>query len=78
MFHKTKNQNKKWFSRSCLQHFSSENALIKHKEYYLSINEVQSVKVQEGTTEFEDCFKQIPVLFKVYAGFEFNLESTDV
>ena len=29
MFHKTKNKNKKWFCRSCLQCFSSENALIK-------------------------------------------------
>ena len=28
MFHKTKNKNKKWFSKSCLQCFSSENVLI--------------------------------------------------
>ena len=32
MFHKTKNKNKKWLCRSCLQFFSSENMLIKHKE----------------------------------------------
>ena len=32
MFHKTKNKNKKWFCKSCLQFFSSENVLIKHKE----------------------------------------------
>ena len=32
MFHKTKNKNKKWFCRSCLQCFSSENVLTKHKE----------------------------------------------
>ena len=31
MFHKTKNKNKKWFCKSCLQCFSSENVLIKHK-----------------------------------------------
>ena len=31
MFHKTKNKNKKWFCRSCLQCFSIENVLIKHK-----------------------------------------------
>ena len=29
MFHKTKNKNKKWFCRSCLQYFSSESVLIK-------------------------------------------------
>ena len=38
MFHKTKNKNKKWFCKSCLQCFSSENILIKNKENYLSIN----------------------------------------
>ena len=37
-FHKTKNKNKKWFCKSCLQCFSSENVLIKHKEECLSIN----------------------------------------
>ena len=38
MFHKTKNKNKKWFCKSCLQCFSSENVLTKHKEDCLSIN----------------------------------------
>ena len=46
-FHKTKNKNKKWFSKSCLQCFSSKNVLIKHKENYLSINGKQSVKLEE-------------------------------
>ena len=32
MFHVTKNKNEKWFCKSCLQCFSSENILIKHKE----------------------------------------------
>ena len=31
MFHKTKIKNKKWFCKSCLQCFSSENVLAKHK-----------------------------------------------
>ena len=39
MFHKTKNNNKKWFCKSCLQCFSNENLLIKHKEDCLIINE---------------------------------------
>ena len=43
--------------QSCLQCFSSENVLIKHKEDCLSINGVQSVKVEEGRIEFENCFK---------------------
>ena len=38
MFHKTKNKNKKSFCRSCLQYFSRESVLIKHKENCLIIN----------------------------------------
>ena len=38
MFHNTKNENKKWIFKSCLQCFSTENVLIKHKEDCLSIN----------------------------------------
>ena len=67
MFHKTKNKNKKWFWKSCLQCFSSEKALIKHKEDCLSINDTQSVKVEEGIIKYENYFKQIPVSFKIYA-----------
>ena len=69
MFHKTKNKNKKWFCKSCLQCFSSENVLIKHKENCLSINGKQSVKLEKGIIEFENHFKQIPVPFKIYADF---------
>ena len=32
MFQKTKNENKKWFCKSCLQCFSSKNVLTEHKE----------------------------------------------
>ena len=78
MFHKTKNKNKKGFCRSCLQCFSSENVLIKHKEDCLSINGVQSVKVEEGIIEFENYFKQLPVPFKIYADFECNLRDVEI
>ena len=75
MFHKTKNKNKKWFCRSCLQCFSSESVLIKHKENCLSINGKQSVKLEKGIIKSEDHLKQIPVSFKIYADFEFNFKS---
>ena len=77
MFYKTKNKNKKWFCKSCLQCFSSENVLIKHKENCLSINGKQSVKLEKGIIEFENYFKQIPVPFKIYADFECNLKSVE-
>ena len=75
MFHKTKNKNKKWFCRSCLQCFSSESVLIKHKENCLSINGKQSVKLEKGI--IENYSKQIPVPFKIYADFECNLKSIE-
>ena len=74
MFHKTKNKNKKQFCKSCLQCYSSENVLIKHKENCLSINGKQSVKLEDGIIKFENYFKQTPVRFKIYADFECNLK----
>ena len=52
--------------------------LIKHKEDCLSINGIQSVKVEEGITEFENYFKQLPVPLKIYADFECNLENVEI
>ena len=78
MFHKTKNKNKKWFCKSCLQCFSSKNMLIKHKEDCLSINRIQPVDVEEGIIKFENYFKQLSVPFKIYADFECNLKDTEI
>ena len=39
--------------------------LINHKEDCLSINGVQSIKVEVGTIEFKNYFKQLPVPFKI-------------
>ena len=47
MFHKAKNKNKKWFCKSCLQCFGSENVLIKHKEDCFCINGQQSKKFRK-------------------------------
>ena len=77
MFHKARNKNQKWFCKSCLQCFSTENVLTKHKEDCLSINGKQSVKLEEGTIEFENYFKQTPVSFKIYADFECNLKGVE-
>ena len=52
MFHKTKNKNKKYFCKSCLQCCSSINVLTKHKKDCLSINGLQSVRLEKGTIEF--------------------------
>ena len=77
MFHKTKNENKKYFCKSCLQCISSKNVLTQHKKVCLSINGTQSVRLEKGTTEFKNYFKQIPFRFTIYPDFECNLSSVE-
>ena len=50
MFHKTKTKNKKYFCKSFLQCFSSNNVLTEHKNVYLSMNGAQPV--EKGTIAF--------------------------
>ena len=75
--HKTKNKSKKYFCKSCLQYFSSKNVSTRHKEVCLSINGAQSLRLEKGTIEFKNYFKQIPVPFKIYANFECNLQTVE-
>ena len=76
-FTKQKIKTKNYFCKSCLQCFSSRIVLTKHKEDCLSIKGAQSVKLEKGTIEFENYFKQIPVPFKIYADFECNLRDVE-
>ena len=78
MFNKTKNKNKKYFCKSCLQCFSSEKVLINHEEDCLMINGAQNVKLEKGFIEFKNFGKQIHVPFKIYADFECLLKVCDV
>ena len=77
MFHKTKNKNKKYFCKSCLQCFSCKNVLTEHKKVCLSINGAQSVRMEKGTTEFKNLFKQTLVPFKIYSDFQCILNSVE-
>ena len=51
--------------------------MTEHKVVCLNINGAQSQRLEKGTTEFKNYFKQIPVPFKCYADFECNLESVE-
>ena len=75
MCNKTKNKNKKYFCKYCLQCFSSERILVEHKEICLKRNDKQTVKLKSGFIEFKICSRQIPALFKIYADFECILKS---
>ena len=39
---------------------------------------MQSVKVEERTIEFQNCFKQLPVPLKIFADFECNLRDVEI
>ena len=70
MCNKTKNKNKKYFCKCCLQCFSSGKILAEHGENCLIRNGKQIVKLKIGSISFENHFKQLPVPFKMYADFE--------
>ena len=76
-FIKKKKINKKWFCKSCLQCFCSENVLIKRKEDCLSIRGQQSINLEKGTIKFKSYFKQLPIPFKICADFECNLRNVE-
>ena len=76
-FNKTKNKNKKYFCKGCLQCFSSEKVLNEHKKDCLMINGGQNVKLEKGVISFKNYSKQIPVPFKIYADFQWLLKSVD-
>ena len=70
MFNKTKNRNKKFFCKYCLQCFNSEEVLTEHKKYCLTLNGRQSVKLKSGSISFKNYSNQLAVPFKIYADFE--------
>ena len=70
MFNASKHGNKKWFCMRCLQHFSSEIILEKHKDDCLVVNGGQRVKLDSGYVEFKNYANKLRVPFKIYADFE--------
>ena len=70
MYNKTKHKEKKWFCMRCLQYFSSEIVLNKHKENCLLINGEQKVELSNGFISFKNYSNKIRVPFKIYVDFE--------
>ena len=74
MCNKTKNKNKNYFFKCCLQCFSNEKVLVELKENCVIINGKHSVKLKSGSISFKNYFKQLPVPFKIYADFKCPLK----
>ena len=68
VFNINKDKEKKWFCMRCLQHFSSEIILEKHKDNCLVVNGEQRVKLD--SVEFKNYANKLRVPFKIYADFE--------
>ena len=64
----TKNKGKKHFY--CLQNFTTEEMLNRHKERCILIKGMQKPIYEEGTIEFTNYDKQIPTPFRIYADIE--------
>ena len=77
MFNVNKHKEKKWFCMMCLQHFSSEIILEKHKDDCLVVNREQRVKLDGGCVEFKNYANKLRVSFKIYADFECILKKCD-
>ena len=76
-FTKQKIKTKNTFARVASNVFVVKIVLTKQKEVCLSINGTQSVRLEKGTIEFKNYFKQIPVPFKIYADFACNLNRVE-
>lgn len=72
MFSKTKYKNKKYFCKSCLPCFSSEDVLTKDRANCLEINGAQAIKMPKSgsNVQFKNHHRQMPVPFVIYADFE--------
>ena len=77
MFNKTKNKNRKYSCKSCLQCFSTKKVLNEHKIVCLMINGKQNVKLKKGFISFKNYSRKIPVPFKIYADFECILKNVN-
>lgn len=72
MFSKTKHQHRKHSCMHCLQRFSTEEILFKHKPVCMVLNGEQSIRMPKtgSTVQFKNFHKQLPAPFVIYADFE--------
>lgn len=77
MYNSTKHEQKKYFCMHCLQSFTSEDILIKHKSTCMEVNGDQSINMpspENSILKFQNYHKQLQAPFIIYADFESILE----
>ena len=70
IYSKTKHKARKYFCMNCLQNFSTQEVLNKHKETCLFLNDNITPLFEKGIIKFNNYDKQLPIPFKVYADVE--------
>ena len=73
MYNQTKHEHRKHFCMHCLQCFTSDRVLNKHRENCIEINGTQAIKMPDkdnNILKFNNFHKQQPVPFVIYADFE--------
>ena len=61
-----------------MQCISGEKVLMEHKGICLKINVKQGLKLRCGSIKFNNSFKQLAVLFKIYAKFKYVLKGVQI
>ena len=79
MYNQNQHQHKKHFCRYCLQCFSTEEILCKHKPNCITINGKQAIELPKNgsSVKFTNFHKQLPIPFVIYADFEAITEKLD-
>ena len=76
MYNQTNDKKKKHFCMYCLQCFSSDNILDKHKKNCITVNGKQAINMPNKgeKVQLKNYHKQLEVLFVIYADFEAIIE----
>ena len=77
MYSSTKHKGRKHYCMHCLQNFTTEEILDKHKKQFLLINDTQAVNYESGIIKFKNYEKQVPIVFKIYADTECFLKRSN-
>ena len=73
MYNKTKHKEEKHFCMYCLQNFTTDQILLKHKDNCMVVNGKQAIRMPkkgENILQFKNHQKQMPAPFVIYADFE--------